>query len=426
MESMVYDESVKKVIMVCDRAYCEKSNSRVGGAGIEAQIITPEIYRSAQQNKYVAVIKERNENGMPYLPIYYSSKIWIDLENFETYAQEFEKLIRWIWDKPLNKRPIIGSPPSFLIENSSAVAFSTTIPYRRILESAARGTTPSIPLLKDYFERFYSDLSQFKIKQDDIKDKIPDDAVFERIESMRPLITELSIVFHKICLSKIDGQLSECIHRFLERLFEFSEGPQEFPADEVEFDHFKFLSFSAFYTLGSVLVKSENFEALRYILETEYYFDSRFTNSAMKDYSSFNIHCTSLERRNQRLNLQRTSLQADLLKAQIGATDIKFNYTISFDLICFIRSMSVENQRNWWPLTTIYAGRYGKTLEVFARCKSIRYFNKLLPCLGVQTKDEFSAIMKVYHQNPGLMPRFGMMLLDLNDLCGLKTIGTAV
>ena len=41
MESMVTNSSVTKVLMICDQLYAGKSNTRSGGAGIEAQIITP-------------------------------------------------------------------------------------------------------------------------------------------------------------------------------------------------------------------------------------------------------------------------------------------------------------------------------------------------------------------------------------------------
>ncbi|SEG59549.1 SEFIR domain-containing protein [Bosea lathyri] len=54
MEKMSTDNSVTKIILVCDRQYTEKSNRRSGGAGTEAQIITPQIYQKTEQDKIVA------------------------------------------------------------------------------------------------------------------------------------------------------------------------------------------------------------------------------------------------------------------------------------------------------------------------------------------------------------------------------------
>lgn len=63
MEQMVTDPSISKVIMICDVAYVEKANSRAKGVGTETQIITGEIYGNTTQDKFVAVIAEKDAQG---------------------------------------------------------------------------------------------------------------------------------------------------------------------------------------------------------------------------------------------------------------------------------------------------------------------------------------------------------------------------
>ena len=70
MERMVNDKDVKKVIMICDKEYVRKANERTGGVGIETQIITSKIYGQHSQDKFVAVMRERDQDGKPYLPTY--------------------------------------------------------------------------------------------------------------------------------------------------------------------------------------------------------------------------------------------------------------------------------------------------------------------------------------------------------------------
>lgn len=48
MESMVTDESINKVLVICDKGYKEKSDKRQGGTGTETQIIVPEVYNKAK------------------------------------------------------------------------------------------------------------------------------------------------------------------------------------------------------------------------------------------------------------------------------------------------------------------------------------------------------------------------------------------
>ena len=75
MERMVTDPEINKVILVCDRAYAEKTNDRKGGVGTEAQIISSKIYKKTDQDKFVAIVTENDEKGDPYLPTYYESRI---------------------------------------------------------------------------------------------------------------------------------------------------------------------------------------------------------------------------------------------------------------------------------------------------------------------------------------------------------------
>ncbi len=102
MESKVSDETVTKVALICDRVYGEKSDKRHGGAGTEAQIITPEIYQKKRQDKFVAVVREKDNEGNAHVPAYYKGRIFIDLSYETAYATQFENLVRWAWDKPLD------------------------------------------------------------------------------------------------------------------------------------------------------------------------------------------------------------------------------------------------------------------------------------------------------------------------------------
>src|SRR5262249_17176952 len=79
MEGMVTDPKIKKVIMVLNRAYAEKADGRKGGVGTETQIISPQVYAKADQNKFVGVASETDEEGKPFLPAFYKSRIYIDL-----------------------------------------------------------------------------------------------------------------------------------------------------------------------------------------------------------------------------------------------------------------------------------------------------------------------------------------------------------
>lgn len=83
MERMVNDNTIKKVLIICNKAYKEKADGRSGGVGDESAIITSQVYGSVQQEKFIPVVNEFDENGSPFLPNYLAARMYADLTDFE-------------------------------------------------------------------------------------------------------------------------------------------------------------------------------------------------------------------------------------------------------------------------------------------------------------------------------------------------------
>src|SRR5690606_35840274 len=81
MESIVNDDSINKVLIISDKNYSDKANSRKGGVGTEAQILTPELYGNAKQEKFIPILFERDEENKPYLPTFLKTRKYIDLSH---------------------------------------------------------------------------------------------------------------------------------------------------------------------------------------------------------------------------------------------------------------------------------------------------------------------------------------------------------
>lgn len=92
MEKMVTDPEIGKVAMICDKTYAEKADGRAGGVGTETRIISAEVYAKQAQEKFVAVVREKDEEGKPCVPTYYKSRIHIDFSEDDRYADSFDFL----------------------------------------------------------------------------------------------------------------------------------------------------------------------------------------------------------------------------------------------------------------------------------------------------------------------------------------------
>lgn len=51
MERIASDKDITKTLLISDKNYTEKANSRRGGVGVETQIISKEVYESIGENK---------------------------------------------------------------------------------------------------------------------------------------------------------------------------------------------------------------------------------------------------------------------------------------------------------------------------------------------------------------------------------------
>ncbi len=103
MEQMVKDADISKVLVICDSTYKDKADNRIGGAGTETQIISKEVYDKTDQEKYIPIITEFDDNCKPCVPAFLESRIYLDFSNDSVYEESYEKMIRNIYGKPLFK-----------------------------------------------------------------------------------------------------------------------------------------------------------------------------------------------------------------------------------------------------------------------------------------------------------------------------------
>lgn len=118
MESAVRGEDIDKVLIICDAAYKAKADGREGGVGDETCLITPELYASVDQQRYIPIILEKDDRGKPILPIYLEARIGLDFSVEEEFDEYFELLLRNLYGVPALKRPKRGTPPDFATDES--------------------------------------------------------------------------------------------------------------------------------------------------------------------------------------------------------------------------------------------------------------------------------------------------------------------
>lgn len=427
MEKMVTDPEIRKVAMICDRLYAEKADGRSGGVGAETQIISAEIYSKQDQTKFVAVLPERDDNGQPFLPAYYKSRVYIDLSNPDLYARNFEKLLRWIYDKPLHVKPDLGNAPAFLAEDD-APSLKTTVLFRRVVQAIRENKPYCSGALREYFEMFAQNLEEFRIVGDDGEF---DDRVVRNIEEFVPYRNEAIEIFMAMARYRPTQESWESLHRFIESLLPYTDRPETVNSSrEWDFDNFRFIVHELFLYVVATLLREGCFAGVAHLLGQYYYVSQNATRGldAMLPFSELRWHLKSLDYRNERLKLRRLSLHADLLEQRAKACGLPFQRIMQADLVLFVRDcpgvMRTGRRQHWWPETLLYARRQYGPFEIFARSRSRQYFEKMKQIFDIESKDDLVPMIEALKEQKLWTPTWEFHSVNLFELIGFGNLAT--
>jgi hypothetical protein len=421
MEKMVSDPDIKKVLLICDKAYAEKATARRGGVGTEAQIISPEVYKQQQQHKFVAIVRERDENGEPYLPVYIKGRVWIDMSNEEAEATNFEKILRWIYDKPLHVEPPLGKMPAFLAENTNHIALGTSTRQTRAVAAIKAGQPNAMPFTTEYFDTLVGEMSRFEISG---SESDFDERVVQNIEDFLPYRNEALEVFLALASFCDTQEMPVILHKFFEKLLALYEKPASDRVNTWDRDNFKFLAHELFLYAIAALIRHERFAAVKYLLDTGFYLRKDFYSGSdpLVDFSKFYQYMRSLNHRNDRLGLRRLSIRADMLKHRSVGTGFEFRDLMQADFVLFLKGFTDNTDQfgNWIPDTLVYR-ESSAPFEIFARARSTAYFNKIGPMLGIQSKEDLEAKL---NSSKKFQPRWEFQVVSFKTLIGEKLCTT--
>lgn len=422
MEQMVTNSDITKVAIIFDKQYARKADERERGVGTETRLITSEIYQKSSQDKFVAVIAEKDSDDNPYIPAYYRGRIYIDLANASRVEEEYDRLLRWIFDKPLYSRPPIGKAPSFL-DKKPAQRFGNTSDLKRVLDQLKDGKAVASATLDDYLTSVTVDLESLRIKKDfDIEF---DQQVVDSIDSFLPTRDDIINVFQVVARYMPTEENVEKIPRFFEKILPYFCPPENVNSySDFDFDGFKFIAEELYLYCIAIFLDAERFKQASFLMDTELYFpeNRRFGGEPMVSVVALNSHIKSLSYRNERLKLSRASLHADLLHDRNKRSSIPFAALAQADIVLFLNRFG--RNHSWWPTTSVYLTGGRATLPLFARARSKKFFAKMRPILNDDDVDRFKARINSIDESDAA-PRWNYFRLRLATLVGIEGLGTA-
>jgi hypothetical protein len=388
MEKMVTDPSVSHVIIFSDETYAEKADERRSGVGTESQIISKEVYEKVDQRKFIPVVCQRRDDGEPFLPVFLQSRIWIDFSTDESTNENWEKLLRALYGKPIHEKPSLGKPPSYLMNDESRPALPTIGKFNS-LRTALLESKPTVPFCRsDFLDAAIGYADRLRIRDQPDISKL-DERVLADLRTLLPLRDQLIDWF--LIEASLPGQKTETVLvDFLERVLALKYRPTEVTSwNDSWFDAHCVFVYEMFLYAVAVLMKVDRADLVHELLTIHYVLpDSEVRASRqLVTFEEFWTHSEVLENRNKRLQLNRTSPIADLMKERASRSDIPFREVMQAELVLLLVAALSEGG-SWYPHTLVYAAGPTIRFPFFTRAARHKDFTRLSTITGISSGDE--------------------------------------
>jgi hypothetical protein len=397
MEQCVTDESIHKVLIICDKAYAEKANKREGGVGDETMIMSAEVYGKASQEKFIPLIFECDEDGNEYAPTYLKSRIYIDFSKTDGYEGSYERLLRNLYSKPEYSEPPLGKMPEWLNEETvSLTPIRATIKQLQSLDG--KNTAKQRYLLKKFNDDFSRLLLEFTPATDDDFNK----NYLLKIDAEKPARDLFFEYVETLILGDMDvpNSLSDFFEHLYNDIYSVKEGKARY---EKEYEFSFFLLWEMFVGTTAILLHNESFNELNALLNRTYFLKDgpHSSNYAPNSYIKFRSYSRHLEgvikptQPNPRLH----TLAGDIVSRREKAPSINAKTMANADIVLYQLSdcLDIKNSSwGWFPKMYIYFGSgYGSdTQQIWSRMVSKRHCEKLLPLFDVKTIEELKGVIQ--------------------------------
>lgn len=389
MEQSVNDPSVDKVLIICDRSYMEKANDRSGGVGDETVIISPEIYGQMKQEKFIPIAFEVDEEGKICIPHYLKSRIYIDLTTEDDrYEVEYEKLLRNIYQKPMHKKPALGTKPEWLEDENVDLSAIRDI-LKQIRGYTGGNTAKADFLLRKATDEFVNVAKQY-VLPNDVENS---NAILKVIDQTKPF-RDLFVAYceNLIYSDQLKGEiLSELFERMYNELHDAS-GKSSYR--ESDYEIYDFMIWEFFICATAVLLHYERFADLRqllvhtYFLRTDYY----SWNIKPRNFSVFRKYFRYIEEvcKPRSQNSELRTLAGDILINREKKPILTKQSMSNADIVLYQLSGIFDTSKCrwdniWFPATYVY---HDRKQIIWEKMVSKSYCQKIFPLFSVKTIDE--------------------------------------
>lgn len=422
MEQSVVDPSVTKVLILCDKKYVEKANAREGGAGTETLIISPKVYADSdpagKNKKFIPIVMERGDRGEVYLPAYLDGRLYFDFsEKSDFNPDEFERLIRYLYEKPERRAQALGKVPLYITEEQTPY-FGTTTKCTDALSALKSAKPNALTYCVDFFEQVYAALDNMLVNYDNDIDAMAN-SVMKHINNMLPLRNEcLSVIETMLDYKPVEEAVQE-IRTFLENILSYKTKFPQNVHNEIQTDHFSFFAYEIFTYLVTFLIEKHKFNVLSMCFGNYYY--KNFYGARLGSNHIFYPSERIFDYINNKSDRRWISFRAETVKNRCNYKRVDLELLMQTDLLLYIYYLVKHDDQTWWfPQLLLYREDIDSPFELFLRATSKRFYDGSLACIGISI-DAFRGLKETL-KDGGRFQRLGWIKLGaVSNVDGIAT-----
>lgn len=402
MESMVTDTTVTHVLVICDRKYAEKANSRKAGVGTESQIISGEIYAKVKQSKFIPIVCEFDDNDEPTLPAFMKSRIWINFSSPETENENWEQLLRLLYGKPQHTKPIKGKAPVFITSDTPVPTSEASAKFNSLKQAILQDKKNISYYRRDFIDSCISYADKLRVRdRPDVEswgEKILEDCT--KLKAIRNHLCDWILLESE---TKADEEFSEAVLDTLEKLLELKSRPPEVNSwNDTWFEAHAVFVYEVFLYTIAALLKTGSYKVLHEIYSSHYLLPKtdQYGNKKFNSFDCFYGYSRELQSALAPHGKKLHSPAAELIKRQAERPDLPFNQIMQAELLTLLITF-ITPDTQWYPQTLLYAA-YGASYPFFVKATQHKHFTKLSTITAIKTADELREKVKEGHARLGI------------------------
>lgn len=389
MESKIKSEADFVLLMINDE-FTEKANNREAGVGAETQIISKELYENVEQGRIIPIIWRRDDEGELKLPTIVETRYYIDLSSDDKFGENYELLLRTLFNKPKNPKTEIGEMPEWLNDTNNRFTKTKTI-IKRFDNQVEQHPEKFNYLIEDFFNEYFKYLKTFKIEFTNQGTDTASKEIYENIEEYGALKNDLAVFLEKMFkVARYEEIDSEIIIEFLSKIRSLLSGSNQY-----SLANFDFMLREIFLYFIAYALKYKNYEFIADLFYSPYYFeDYAYTSKVTKHFVDLDVR--GRIRTDDILGISFKADNGNSLITPLGELlvrrvppKLKEELLVDADLLCCYVSYMNKDKfgKDWFPFTYIY--KKSDSIDYFTRLTSKKYFEKIKEVFDVDSLYEF-------------------------------------